>query len=207
MSARIQSESSATDPYVHAHPYYFFFPDKPADNKSSRAASTFAVVFFRTTGLFDAALDASSSSFCFNSAFFATLAARAAESLRFLLAGFPSCERFVQKDINCETTTRKNLDHGYSPHSVIAFAVNVSRLKATPYVQRRYSMRSCFVMATWNEIHGGRRDIFIIFLNKNTPFPTLRKRPRRIHDTNTSEIEIVKVSRCSMAVWTQHSIE
>ena len=112
MSAIIQSESSATDPYVHTHPYYFFFPVKPADNKSSRAASSFAVVFFRTTGMFDALLDAASSSFCFNSAFFATLAARAAESLRFLLAGFPSCdERFVEKDIHCETTTRKNLDH------------------------------------------------------------------------------------------------
>ena len=112
MSAIIQSESSATDPYVHTHPYYFFFPVKPADNKSSRAASSFGVVFFRTTGMFDAPLDASSSSFCFNSAFFATLIARAAESLRFLLAGFPSCdERFVEKDIHCEATTQKKLDN------------------------------------------------------------------------------------------------
>ena len=181
MSATIQSKSSATNPYVHINPSYFFFPVSPADNKSSRAASSFAVVFFRTTGMFDAPLDAASSSFCFNSAFFATLIARAAESLRFLLAGFPSCdERFVEKDIHCETTTRKNLDHWYFPHSVICCRDEISHILCPTAT---ILIRSCFVMATVHEWNTRRKTRYIHhFLNENTPFPTLCKRPRRIHD-------------------------
>lgn len=67
---------------------YFFF--KPAFNKSSNPASTSFSTFFLTTGLFDNACPAASSSCFFIASFFATLAANAAASDALRSRGLPA---------------------------------------------------------------------------------------------------------------------